>query len=145
MANFSKFWKLAKWGKTKVNIIPNFSLVSDLETQEGIAKAFEEKTKAFLEQFFPDALVPKSIPANFQPIFQLQISQEVTSEEVKHILNKKKLFIAGGKDKLLNGFLRVLELKLYQAIATLTTTCWKLGYFPDRFKSAKMVCSRKSS
>ena len=62
---------------------------------------------------------------------------------MEHILNKKKAFIAGGRDKLLNGFLRVLELKFHQAIVTLITICWKLGYFPDRFKSAKIVCLRK--
>ena len=64
MANFSKFWKLAKWGKTNANTIPNLPLVSDLETQEKLAKAFEEETKAFSEQFFPEVLVPEPTPAN---------------------------------------------------------------------------------
>ena len=143
MASSSKFWKLAKWGKAKANTTPDLPLVPDLETQEGLAKTFEEKTKAFSEQFFPDALVPEPTPANSQPILELQISQEVTSEEVEHILNKKKPFTAGGRDKLPNGFLRALEPKFHQAIATLTTTCWKLGYFPDRFKSARTVCLKK--
>ena len=62
---------------------------------------------------------------------------------MKYILNKKKSFIVGGRDKLPNGFLRVLEPKFHQAIVTLITTYWKLGYFPDRFKSAKTVCLRK--
>ena len=144
MASSSKFWKLAKWGKIKANTIPNLPLVPDLETQEGLAKIFEEKTKAFSEEFFPDALVPEPTPANSQPIFKLQVSQEVTSEEVEYILNKKKPFTAGGRDKLPNGFLRVFEPKFHQAIATLTTICWKLGYFPDRFKSARTICLRKS-
>ena len=143
MASSSKFWKLAKWGKTKANTTPDLPLVPDLETQEGLAKTFEEKTKAFSEQFFPDALVPEPTPANSQPILKLQVSQEVTSEEVEHILNKKKPFTTGGRDKLPNGFLRALGPKFHQAIATLTTTCWKLGYFPDRFKSARTVCLRK--
>ena len=62
---------------------------------------------------------------------------------MEHILNKKKPFTAGGRDKLPNGFLRALGPKFHQAIATLTTTCWKLGYFPGRFKSARTVCLRK--
>ena len=64
MASSSKFWKLAKWGKTKANTTPDLPLVPDLETQEELAKTFEEKTKAFSEQFFPDALVPEPTPAN---------------------------------------------------------------------------------
>ena len=57
LASSSKFWKLAKWGKSKANKTPDLPLVPDPETQEGIAKTFEEKTKAFSQQFFPKALV----------------------------------------------------------------------------------------
>ena len=62
---------------------------------------------------------------------------------MEQILNKKKSFTAGGKDKLPNRFLKALSLKFCQAIAVLTSTCWRLEYFPERFKNAKTVCLRK--
>ena len=62
---------------------------------------------------------------------------------MEQILNKKKPFTAGGKDKLPNGFLKALGSKFCQAIAVLTSTCWRLEYFPERFKNAKTVCLRK--
>ena len=137
LASSSKFWKLAKWGKSKANKTP------DLETQEGLAKSFEEKTKSFSAQFFPEARVPEPSTESHQSTPEIQLSQEVTTEEVEQILNKKKPFTAGGKDKLLNGFLKALGPKFCQAIAVLTSTCWRLEYFPERFKNAKTVCLRK--
>ena len=62
---------------------------------------------------------------------------------MEQILAKKKPFTAGGRDKLPNGFLRALGPRFCQALAILTSTCWKLEYFPERFKSAKTVCLRK--
>ena len=47
LASSSKFWKLAKWGKSKANKTSDLPLVSDLKTQEGLAKRFEKKTKSF--------------------------------------------------------------------------------------------------
>ena len=143
LASSSKFWKLAKWGKSKANKTSDLPLVPDLETQEGIAKTFEEKTKAFSQQFFPKALVPEPGSESSQTISEIQLSQEVTCEEVEQILAKKKPFTAGGRDKLPNGFLRALGPRFCQALAILTSTCWKLEYFPERFKSAKTVCLRK--
>ena len=78
-----------------------------------------------------------------QAISEIQLSQEVTCEEVEQILAKKKPFTAEGRDKLPNGFLRALGPRFCQALAILTSTCWKLEYFPERFKSAKTVCLRK--
>ena len=143
LASSSKFWKLAKWGKTKANRTPDLPLVPDLETQEGLAKTFEEKTIAFSVQFFPKALVPEPSTESTQSTPEIQLSQEVTAEEVEQILNKKKPFTAGGKDKLPNGFLKALGSKFCQAMAVLTSTCWRLKYFPERFKNAKTVCLRK--
>ena len=143
LASSSKFWKLAKWGKTKANRTPDLPLVPDLETQEGLAKTFEEKTKAFSAQFFPKALTPESSTERSQSTAEIQLSQKVTAEEVEQILNKKKCFTAGGKDKLPNRFLKALSLKFCQAIAILTSTYWRLEYFPERFKNTKTVCLRK--
>ena len=83
LARSSKFWKLAKWGKSKANKTPDLSLVPDLETQEGTAKIFEEKTKAFSQQFFPKALVPEPSPESFQTVPEIQLFQKVTCEEVE--------------------------------------------------------------
>ena len=143
LASPSKFWKLAKWGKSKANKTPDLPLVPDLETQEGLAKSFEEKTKSFSAQFFPEARVPEPSTESHQSTPEIQLSQEVTTEEVEQILNKKKPFTAGGKDKLPNGFLKALGPKFCQAIAVLTSTCWRLEYFPEKFKNAKTVCLRK--
>ena len=114
-----------------------------METQEGLAKTFEEKTKAFSAQFFPKALVPEPSTESSQTTPEIQLSLEVTAEEVEQILNKKKTFTAGGKDKLPNRFLKALGSKFCQAIAVLTSICWRLEYFPERFKNAKTVCLRK--
>ena len=62
---------------------------------------------------------------------------------MEQILNKKKPFTAGGKYKLPNGFLKALGSNFCQAIAVLTSTCWRLEYFPERFKNTKTVCLRK--
>ena len=49
----------------------------------------------------------------------------------------------GLNNKLPNGFLKALGPRFCQALATLISTCWKLEYFPEQFKSAKTVCLRK--
>ena len=144
LASSSKFWKLAKWGKTKANRTSDLPLVPDLETQKRLAKTFEEKTKVFSAQFFPKVLVPEPSTESSESTPEIQLSQEVTAEEVEQILNKKKLFTAGGKDKLPNRFLKALGSKFCQTMAVLTSTYWRLEYFPERFKNTKTVCLRKS-
>ena len=72
-----------------------------------------------------------------------EVSQEVTPEEVEQVLKKKRPYSARGKDGLPNGFLKALGTPFCQALAALTSTCWRLGYFPDRFKIARTVCLRK--
>ena len=114
-----------------------------METQKALAKIFKEKTKLFSAQFFPKALTPEPSTERSQSTPEIQLSQEVTTEEVEQILNKKKLFTTGGKDKLPNRFLKALGLKFCQAIALLTSTYWRLEYFPEIFKNVKTVCLRK--
>ena len=94
-------------------------------------------------RYRPQHLVPEPGSESSQTISEIQLSQEVTCEEVEQILAKKKPFTAGARDKLPNGFLRALGPRFCQALAILTSTCWKLEYFPERFKSAKTVFLRK--
>ena len=85
---------------------------------------------------------PQEQPANYQ---QYQLSQEISKKEVQEILKRKKPFTACGKDTLPNRFLKVLGDFFNNKIAKVLEICWKLGYFPTRYKAARTVCLRKPS
>ena len=98
----------------------------------------------FNTQFFPTALQPESESQDqLENCQQQQLSQEVTKEDVQNALKRKKPFTAPGKDILPNGFLKMLGDPFNEKIARVLEACWKLGYFLERYKSAKTICLRK--
>ena len=62
---------------------------------------------------------------------------------MQNALKRKKPFTAPGKDTLPNRFLKMLGDPFNEKIARVLEACWKLGYFPERYKSAKIICLRK--
>jgi hypothetical protein len=42
-----------------------------------------------------------------------------------------------------NGILKAMGPPLYQAVAELTTACWRLGTYPEQFKTARTVVLQK--
>ena len=147
LAETQKHWKIARWGKEKAGKPPELPIVPELTKQDReTARTFTEKVEVFKTQFFPLPLQPEpelqDQPANHQ---QYQLSQEISKESIHNILEKKKPFTASGKDTLPNGFLKVLEDSFNKKIAKVLETCWKLEYFPDRYKSARTIYLRKSS
>ena len=146
LAETQKHWKIAKWGKEKAGKLPELPIVQELTKQDGeTARTFTEKVEVFKTQFFPLTLQPvpesQDQPANHQH----QLSQEISKEDIHNILKKKNLFTAPGKDTLTNGFLKVLGDSFNEKIAKVLEACWKLEYFPDRYKTARTICLRKSS
>ena len=147
LAETQKHWKIAKWGKEKAGKPPELPIVPELTKQDGeTARTFTEKVEVFKTQFFPLPLQPvpesQDQPANHQ---QHQLSQEISKEDIHNILKKKKPFTAPGKDTLPNGFLKVLEDSFNEKIAKVLEACWKLEYFPDRYKAARTIYLRKPS
>ena len=60
-------------------------------------------------------------------------------------MKKKTSFTASGKDTLPNRFLKILGDSFNKKIAKVLEACWKLEYFPDRYKAARTIYLRKSS
>src|SRR5271165_7029973 len=119
-----------------------------LRTDEGIAESTQDKATALRKRFYPttsanltDITDPLFIQDSlFSP---LPVEKGVTAEEVLGVLCTRRPFKAPGNDSIPNGFLRTMGLPLAQAIATLTTACWRLEHYPARFKEARTVVIRK--
>ena len=145
MAETQQYWRIAKWRKEKVGKPPELPIVPELTKPDGgTARTFTEKAEMFRTQFFSTALQPgPESQDQLKNCQQHQLFQEVTKEDVQNALKRKKPFTAPGKDTLSNGFLKMLGNPFNEKIARVLEACWKLGYFPERYKSAKTICLRK--
>ena len=63
--------------------------------------------------------------------------------EALQAINKQKSRKALGPDGVLMEFLKAMGNPMAVAIAKLATSCWRLGYYPDRFLEAKTIVLKK--
>jgi len=150
-------WPLARWARGKKK---GLSLVPPLRTNrdaEPSAFDFSDKVNMFKNAFYPqteadlsdildkEALMPRT---NFQPVAdtfsdKLEISDEVSYDDIRSTLASKLPWSAPGHDHIPFGFLKAMGPPIINALRLITDACWRLGHFPSQFKRARTVVIKK--
>ena len=142
-------WKLAKWARTKGHLPPELPTMPPLRTQTGLAETFTEKVEALRRRFYPGSqadlsdITDTSFDEDTFPEQTLLFPLEVTLPEALQAINKQKSGKAPGPDGVPMEFLKAMGNPMAAAIAKLATSCWRLGYYPDRFLEAKTIVLKK--
>ena len=117
-----------------------------LRTTAGVANTLEEKEKALRERFFPEPEADLSDITNtsFEDTpGQLNSDCQATEKEIQLAISSQKSKGAPGPDGLSPRFLKAMGRPLVKALASLTTACWRAGYYPKRFRIATTLCLKK--
>ena len=142
-------WKLAKWARTKGHLPPELPTMPPLRTQTGLAETFTEKVEALRRRFYLGSqadlsdITDTSFDEDTFPEQTLLFPLEVTLPEALQAINKQKSGKAPGPDGVPMEFLKAMGNPMAAAIAKLATSCWRLGYYPDRFLEAKTIVLKK--
>ena len=112
----------------------------DLLKADGLpASSHQEKATLLQQRFFPN---PEASPPpdNALPLnSSINISREVTLEDIQAILSRTALWKALGIDNLPAGFLKACGEPLAKVLAILATKCFKLEWFLKGLKRAKVI------
>jgi hypothetical protein len=141
-------WRIAKWARTQSYRPPEPPAMPPLRYSAGVARTTETKARALSERFYPmvEADLSDITDSTFaDETFQnyKEIDSSVSSEDVAHVLQYCRPWKCPGQDGIPNGILKAMGSPLYQAVAELTTACWRLGTYPEQFKAARTVVLRK--
>jgi hypothetical protein len=108
------------------------------------ALSTQEKAEMLKRQFFPGELqadLSDMEEAHYPP--EVEPLPQISLEDIQDIMARQQAFSAPGRDGIPNAFLRALGKPFAEAVATLTQACWKLAYYPMRFRKARTVALRK--
>ena len=140
-------WRLAKWARTKSHLPPEPAKMPDLQLNGALTSTVEGKATALAERFWPtvEADLTDITDQNFatRGVEPLEMRRTVTDEEVYSILKKVKPDKCPGIDGIPNRFLQAMGAPLARAITELINTCWRLEYYPQRFRQARTIVLRK--
>ena len=155
--------KMAKWARTRANEPHELPKMPPLKWSGGIALSLEDKAKALAQRFYPESRADLSDIRNSSELYSTRsltdqcsfappdggndhvgsAPDSATTEDARKALYKTKSWSWPGNDGIPNGFLKALGEPLLAAVASLTTACWKSGYYPKRFRVARTVVLRK--
>ena len=64
---------------------------------------------------------------------------KVTAKAIEATLSNISPWKAPGEDSLPTGLLKAYSTPLYRVLAVLIEACFRLGWYPERFKRAKTI------
>lgn len=142
-------WNLERWARKKSALPPDPPKLPALQGPQGQPElvSHNQKAKGLSQKFFPNP--PADLSSIRDRSFQEEweekvwIKKEVTPGEIAEAVAKAAPWKAPGADRLPMGFLKACGKPLYQVLAVLTTRCFELGWYPDRFKEALTVVLQK--
>ena len=142
-------WRLTKWARTKSDQPAELPVMPALRTLTGLATTFEEKVLALSQRFYPDSTADLSDIEDstfedntFLPNW-LPMEQTVTESEMTSIIHRQATGKAPGRDGIPTEFLKAMGQPFAKALASLTTSCWRAGYYPIRFREAQTIVLKK--
>ena len=137
-------WKLARWAHTKSHLPPPLPQFPDLHTSRELANTFEEKERAFRENFFPPP--PEADLSDIDGYVYpppLPSQSLLTIQEVESAIRRPKPTKAPGLTGIPHLILqKSLEITA-EPITELSQACILRGYHPLVFKKARTVALRK--
>jgi exonuclease III len=145
----SKLWPLERWARTRSHRPADPPKLPPLKPNERADEVEDHNGKANIlaDRFFPKVEVPTDhLPDWTQPPdgdTPVAIDNQVTEEDIRDVLSKMAPNKAPGIDWFSNRFLKICGEPFRQAMAVLAAASLRLGYFPKRFKSAKVIVLKK--
>ena len=137
-------WSLQRWARLRSQAPPEEHGIPALKRSEGDtqpAVTHAEKTKVLADRFFPSPPAdltdvvpdPLSLPQRFV------IDKEVDELDIQIIVASIASWKSPGDDLLPNGFLTACGEPLYRCLAYLSNKSFELGWFPERFRTARVA------
>ena len=140
-------WRMANWGRTAqgAHVLP---VMPPLVTDSGIANTLPDKVKALQQRFYPivEADLTDITDTGFDDSSfkdPLKIDHTVDTQEVLNLLRTRRANRAPGSDSIPNDFLKAMGKPLAEAVAAITSACWRIGHYPKQFKHARTIVIRK--
>ena len=140
-------WKIERWARLRSHLPTEPPRLPDLEAEDPlqpIATTHAEKADVLARRFFPNPTADLSTirhrtwpDYSFHP--RTTIRQEVTEEDVQHVLKGMAPNKAPGEDWLQTGFLKACGKPFRQAIARIAEDSFRLKHFPQCFRTAQVV------
>uniref|UniRef100_A0A2M4CXW8 Putative reverse transcriptase n=1 Tax=Anopheles darlingi TaxID=43151 RepID=A0A2M4CXW8_ANODA len=146
-----KIWKLVKVLKNKHSFMPpltvnNVSLVSAAEKCEAIREQFIRAHYITFDSVSPAERAVNNVTSKFFDKNHSTVTNPellCTPSEIKQILRKLKNKKSTGTDRINNTMLKRLPNKAIIKLNQIFNGCLKIGYFPDKWKTAKIVSIKK--
>lgn len=140
-----KFWAASKNLRGKTNsfttklIVNNTTVITPEEKANALADEFQKSHQLTSHMRNPiDRKVKQSV-TKLKNIQQFPIENAITSQEVSTIIKGLKPSKSPGLDNISNRLLKNLPPKAIQKLTDIFNACLKLGYFPETFKTVKVI------
>jgi hypothetical protein len=143
-------WALERWARCRSFNPPDPPKLPTLTGPPGSPdlSTHQAKAKALAERFFPspaadlDDIQDPDLLEQWEPRFGIE--DKVTVGDIAATLSKINPWKAPGEDSLPTGLLKACGRPLFKVLAVLAEACFRLGWFPGRFKRAKTVVLQKA-
>jgi hypothetical protein len=148
-------WALEQWARCKSFLppdppkLPAFTGLLSPTGQPTSLTTFEQKAEALAKKFFPSP--PADLADIHETTFSIQYDQQpglevnriVLPTDIAVVLKGMGPWKAPGEDLLPVGLLKACGKPLRKVLAPLITACFRLEWFPERFKRAKTIVLAK--
>lgn len=148
----SDVWRLVKSLNPKVSTIPPLKITDDSFTSstqdqcEVLAEAFLDNmnlTKHWNSDSETERIVAESVTKIESFEVDNNLNKLVRPREIRKVLNKLKPRKAPGYDGITNYLLKHISQKCLVLLTKIYNGCLSLGYFPNSWKTAKMIAIKK--
>lgn len=156
LPNHSKpFWKLSKVLKSKPRPVPPLNTDNSLGDVDRLITP-TEKANALGQHFVSSHGLGQSIVSRHEPavaegiamidsnLVNVPNDQVITADELLAVIKKCKNMKAPGFDNIFNLELKHQSTHFFERLAFIFNRCLELGYFPSRWKLAKVIPILKS-
>jgi hypothetical protein len=140
-------WSLERWAWCKSFAPPDPPKLPALTGPLGDLTTYREKAEALAGRFYPNLEADLSdiedldLLEQWEPKFDIEAG--VSAGDIRAVLSKISPWKALGEDNLPTGFLKACGHPLFRVLAVLIEACFRIGWFPERFKRAKTVVLQK--
>jgi hypothetical protein len=146
LPNNKGLWKLSKWSRSIANGTQTAQMPPLRQSRtDPVKPSDEEKAELLREQLFPHPPQPdlSDVPDNWVPASQLDISSEVTADQVAHIIARLPNGKAAGPDGIPNELLKAVAPDIKEDLANAISELFSRGNLPPTYKESLTAVLRK--
>lgn len=132
-------WALERWARLRSTAPADSDRIPDLLDADGnTVRTHAGKSALLAPRFFPRPKLPQTHAAPCSNE-QFSLSQSVSSEDIAQELRSTSQWKAPGEDLIPNGLLLHCGPALHKELAHIASASFAISYFPQRFRSARVV------